>query len=109
MVDTPCTGRHACAVATDVRVWCPAESEGRVRSARTTTGFLATVALVAGCGSDADHANEPRPARPIHIPAAITAGRITVSPNTFGAGTVVLLIANETSQAHRVTVESDEL
>jgi hypothetical protein len=76
---------------------------------RTTTGFLGALVLLSGCGSDSDHANEPRPPTPINISAAITGSRMTVSPRTFGAGPVVVLIANETSRAHRVTVESDEL
>ncbi len=75
----------------------------------TTTGVLAATGLLAACGSDPDYANEPRPATPINISAAITDDRITVSPRRFGAGPVVVLIANQTSQAQRVTIESDEL
>jgi ABC-type glycerol-3-phosphate transport system substrate-binding protein len=76
---------------------------------RTTTAVLAAISALAACGSDTDYANEPRPATPINISAAITDDQITVSPRRFGAGPVVLLIANQTSQAQRVTVESDEL
>ncbi len=78
-----------------------------MRHVRTTTGLAVAVATAFGCGSEADYANEPRPATPINISAAITDDRITVSPRRFGAGPVVLLISNQTSRAHRVTVESD--
>ncbi len=78
-----------------------------MRHASTIVGVLTAMCALTACGSDPDYANEPRPATPINISAAITDGRITVSPRRFGAGPVVLLIANETSQARRVTVESD--
>ena len=80
-----------------------------MRHVRTTTAVLAAISALAACGSDPDYANEPRPPTPINISAAITDDQITVSPRRFGAGPVVLLIANETGQAQRVTVESDEL
>lgn len=69
---------------------------------------LAAMAL-AGCGSEADYANEPRPPLPINLSAAITEDRITVDPKQFGAGPVVLIIANQTPDPHRVTIESDQL
>ena len=76
---------------------------------RTTTGVLAAMSALAACGSDPDYANKPRPPTPINISAAISDDRITVSPRRFGAGPIVLLIANQTSRARRVTVESDTL
>ncbi len=81
-----------------------------MRHARTRMGLtVAALAVVAGCGSEDDYANEPRPPSPINVSAAITDDRITVSPRRFGAGPIVLLIANETAKAHRLTVESDQL
>ncbi len=78
-----------------------------MRNVRTTTGVLAAISALAACGSDPDYANDPRPPTPINISAAITDDQITVSPRRFGAGPVVVLIANQTAQAQRVTVESD--
>jgi len=70
-------------------------------------GLLAAAAVaVGGCGSEDDHANEPRPASAIDVTAAITPEKVTVSPRVFGAGPVVLIIANVTREAHRLTVES---
>src|SRR4051794_13296483 len=76
---------------------------------RTVTGLLAATLALAGCGSDADYANDPRPPSPINVTAAITDGKITVSPRQFGAGPIVMIIANETRRPHRVTLETNEL
>ena len=76
---------------------------------RFVTGLLAATLCLAGCGSDPDYANEPRPPSPINVTAAITDGEITVSPQEFGAGPIVLIIANETQDPQRVTLETDEV
>ena len=72
-------------------------------------GIAAALVTVAGCGGGGDYANNPRPPAPINVTAAITPKKITVSPTQFGAGPIVLIIANETQAAHRVTLETDEL
>jgi hypothetical protein len=64
---------------------------------------------MSGCGAESDYANDPRPPTPINVTAAITRDRVTVSPARFGAGPVVIIIANETNRAHRITIETDEL
>jgi hypothetical protein len=74
----------------------------RVRSA----GLLA-VALVAGCGSEDDYANEPRPPAPINITAVITDQKISVSPQAFGAGPIILIVSNQSEGAQKVTFETD--
>jgi hypothetical protein len=76
---------------------------------RTVTGLLAATLALAGCGSDPDYANDPRPPSPINVTAAITPEKITVSPHEFGAGPIVLIIANETQEPQRVTLQTDEL
>jgi len=79
---------------------------GRIR--RT----LALSALAVGataCGSSEDYANEPRPPAPINVTAAITDDRVAVSPRAFGAGPIVLIIANQTSASQRVTVETEDV
>ena len=78
-----------------------------MRRLRTALGLLAISAML-GCGSS-DYANDPRPPAPINISAAITNGRISVSPKSFGAGPITLIIANESDRAQRVTIESNEL
>jgi hypothetical protein len=76
---------------------------------RTATGLLVAAFAILGCGSEPDYANKPRPPSPINVTAAITQKQVTISPEKFGAGPVVLIIANQTDQAHRVTVETDVL
>lgn len=77
--------------------------------ARATTGLVCATFAMAGCGGEGDFANEPRPPSPINVTASITDEKITVSPRSFGAGPVVMIIANQTDEAQRVTVETDQL
>lgn len=77
-----------------------------MRRTAALTGVLVTSALVAGCGGEDDYANEPRPPAPITITAAITQGEISVSPDTFGAGPVSLIVTNQTDTAQRITFET---
>lgn len=74
---------------------------------RTGTTAVLAAALLTGCGGGDDYANNPRPPAPINVTAAITDRGITVSPTEFGAGPVVFIIANQTDEATKVTLESD--
>lgn len=75
---------------------------------RTGITLLLAAGLVTGCGGgDDDYANDPRPPAPINVTAAITEDGLTVSPEKFGAGPVVFIIANQTDAARQVTLESD--
>jgi len=65
--------------------------------------------LSSGCGEEDDYANEVRPPTPIVVGAAITDGRVSVSPRQFGAGPVTLIVTNQTQRAREVTLETDEL
>lgn len=64
-------------------------------------------AVVGACGSDDDYANEPRPPTPINVAAAITDDEISVSPESFGAGPIVLIVSNQSEAAQRVTFETE--
>jgi len=72
-------------------------------------GIAAALVTLAGCGGGGDYANEPRPPAPINVTAAITNSRVSVSPQEFGAGPIVLVISNQSSSAQEVTFETDEL
>jgi hypothetical protein len=75
---------------------------------RTGTTAVIAAALLTGCGGgEDDYANNPRPPAPINVTAAITDRGISVSPTKFGAGPVVFIIANQTDEATKVTLESD--
>jgi hypothetical protein len=64
------------------------------------------VLALAGCGSESDYANDPRPPTPITVSAAISPEKVTVSPTSFGAGPVTFLIANLTNDTQQVTVQT---
>jgi hypothetical protein len=72
-------------------------------------GIAAAVMTVAGCGGESDYKNDPRPPAPINVTAAITNSKVSVSPQRFGAGPIVLVISNQSSSAQEVTFETDEL
>lgn len=63
---------------------------------------------VAGCGSNDDYENKPRPPAPIVLTASISKDRVSVSPAKFGAGPVSLIITNQTGAPQEVTFASDE-
>ena len=66
--------------------------------------------LVAGCGEENDdYANEPRPPAPIVISASISDDQVSVSPRSFGAGPITLIVTNQTDEAREVTLETDEI
>jgi len=62
---------------------------------------------VAGCGSNNDYKNQPRPPSPIVLTASISKDKVSVSPANFGAGPVSLIITNLTGAPQEVTFESD--
>jgi hypothetical protein len=76
---------------------------------RIVIGLAAATLALAGCGSDSDYANDPRPPSPINVTAAISDSKVTVSPRQFGAGPIVLIVANETQHPQRVTLQTNEL
>jgi hypothetical protein len=71
-------------------------------------GALSATVLVvgvAGCGgSGGSYANASRPPAPVSISVYVTDGRVAISPSRVGAGPVTLLIANESSRSHDVTL-----
>jgi len=68
---------------------------------------LAVAAGASGCGSDnVSYKNVQRPAAPINVTAAITNSQIKVSPRRFGAGPIILIISNQSSDAQAVTFET---
>ena len=65
--------------------------------------------LVAGCGGGSDYKNRPRPPAPINITASVSNAGIAVSPTSFGAGPIVLIVTNQTGASQEITFESNEL
>ena len=71
--------------------------------------LLATAgAMVSGCGGSDKFKNEPRPPAPVQLTGVITERGVTVSPDRVGAGPIILLISNQTEQAHTITLEGGD-
>jgi hypothetical protein len=77
---------------------------GRNRIAALLAGALSLL-VVSGCGGDDDFANDPRPPAPIQLSGVITSADISVEPRRIGAGPIILIVSNQTEQAHTVTLE----
>jgi hypothetical protein len=71
--------------------------------------LLALPFALAACGGAEQRENNLRPPVPVTLTGAIHADRIQVSPATVGAGTVVLLVSNQSRAPQTVTFETDEL
>jgi hypothetical protein len=66
------------------------------------------VALV-GCGGSQTRENGLRPPSPVTLTGVIRSDGIEVSPAGVGAGTVVLVVSNQSKTPQTVTFETDEL
>lgn len=82
------------------------QTSSRARAAWTAVAALGLLGPVAACGDRGPDRDADRPPAPIVLTATITKQQITVSPRSFGAGPVSLVIANETEAAQQVTFES---
>lgn len=84
------------------------ESVLHIKMRRIVAAACGTAALAfAGCGDDEDYENAERPPSPIVVTAFISDESVSVSPASFGAGPVNLVITNQTATAQQVTFESD--
>jgi hypothetical protein len=70
--------------------------------------LLALLIGVAGCGGG-PRENRPRPPVPVMLTAAIHPDGVQVSPAAVGAGTIVLVVSNQSKTPQTVTFETDEL
>ncbi len=77
------------------------------RTAAHVSLVVAVAFAVGACGSSsADYKNDPRPPATIIITGYISDQRVSVSPRSFGAGPLSLIVTNQTSSSQRVTLES---
>ena len=82
----------------------------RERRTATLSLLVSGIALVvAGCGEEESSTSAgERPAVPIIITASISAEHVSVSPRSFGAGPIKMIVSNQTGASQRVTLESDD-
>src|SRR5436309_14509742 len=88
--------------------------ETRRTRERTSRRVLAPVcfvvaAVLVGCGGGSSYKNAQRPPAPLNITASVSNAGIAVSPTSFGAGPIVLIVTNQTGASQEVTFESNEL
>lgn len=81
-----------------------------LRAPRLTAASSATVAVVAlcvsACGDDAERDSRDRPPAPIIVTASISTDKVSVSPTSFGAGPITLVVTNQTDRSQQITLES---
>jgi hypothetical protein len=78
---------------------------------RHAPGFAATALCVfalAACGEQERFSNNPRPAAPLNVSANISPSAVSVSPQRFGAGLVVVTVANQSAESHEVMLEGGD-
>jgi hypothetical protein len=67
----------------------------------------ATAILITGCGGGTGtYANKPRSPEPITITGSVSNSRVLISPTTFGAGPINLIVTNLASRSISLAVQS---
>src|SRR3954466_11280885 len=77
-----------------------------VKTLRTCVVLLAGALVIGGCGNGNDYKNDPRPPSPINVTAFVGAKRVSVSPNSFGAGPIVVIVTNQSNSSQDVTFQT---
>jgi hypothetical protein len=72
---------------------------------RACAFLFASALFLPACGGDEKFKNDPRPPAPVQITGVITDEKVTISPNRVGEGPVVLIVSNQSEEAHTVTLE----
>jgi hypothetical protein len=87
-------------------MWWFREAAGKRRRLRAAAiaAVAAAPLLLGACGED-DFPNDPRPASPIELTAAIDDRSVSVSPTSLGAGIVNVTVSNQTGEPARLTLE----
>ncbi|HEY0632245.1 MAG TPA: hypothetical protein VGC98_09335 [Thermoleophilaceae bacterium] len=82
---------------------------GRTKSGwiRDVSVLLAGTVLVTGCGGGSKFKNETRPPVPLQLTGVVSDRGVTISPKRVGAGPVILIVSNQTSSAHTITLEGN--
>lgn len=62
--------------------------------------------VASGCGGSKTFANRPSPPAPINLTVYINDSRVSVSPDSFGAGPVTFIVANNASHAESLQIQS---
>jgi hypothetical protein len=72
---------------------------------RTTCATLTVTALaVSGCGGGSHFANKPRPASPINLTVYVNDSKVSVSPDSVGAGEIIFIVTNQASKTESLSI-----
>jgi hypothetical protein len=72
---------------------------------RTTIGMLMLAGVVvSSCGNSTTFANKPRPASAVNVTVYLNQTRVSISPSSIGAGPVVFIVTNQSSQSESLSV-----
>lgn len=77
------------------------------RRAVACTPLAVLVLVVSGCGAKS-YKNELRPPAPINVSAYVSNKAMSVSPNSFGAGPIVVIVTNQSQTSQEATFETDQ-
>jgi hypothetical protein len=75
---------------------------------RRSVLVIAVLAL-SGCGGSEQRENRLRPPAPVTLTGAIHKTGLQISPASVGAGTIVLIVSNQSGVRQTVTFETEEL
>jgi hypothetical protein len=81
----------------------------RTRKVALLSAAVTCAVVGSGCGGDDDFENDPRPPVPLQLTGVITDERVTVSPRTLAPGPIVLIVSNQTDEAHTVRLEGPDV
>jgi hypothetical protein len=88
-------------------------SSRKIARRRARASILAVavglLAPLAGCGSTSQRENALRPPSPIALSVKIDDERVSASPTRFGAGPVLIYVANQSRASHELTIEGPRL
>jgi len=71
---------------------------------RTFATLTVTVVALAGCGGSQHFANKPRPPAPINLTVYVNDARVSVSPDSVGAGQISFIVTNQASKTESLTI-----
>ena len=81
----------------------------RTRTAALLSAAAMGATLVSGCGDDEDFKNNPRPPVPVQLTGVVTDQRVTVSPARVKPGPIVLIINNQATESHEITLNGPDV
>jgi hypothetical protein len=72
---------------------------------RTKFATLTVTAIaVSGCGGGSHFANKPRPASPINLTVYVNDTRVSVSPDSVGAGEIIFIVTNQATKTESLSI-----